>query len=142
LSGSATALARCFVARARLRWYDPVVGFMKSRGRHLLASAFLAAFAAGCGASLVGVSDKKECEVALAVPNMVCAEGCPIRVRSALARVTGVRDVGVDFNSRNALVDAAYPACSESGVKQMIAELRAKGYDASFVQMRDVQRLQ
>lgn len=110
--------------------------------RHLSVLVPLVLGVIGCAGSLSGVSDKKECQVALALPNMVCEEGCPIRVRSALARVGGVRDVDVDFNSKNAIVDAAFPACSRRGVEEMLSALRAKGYDASFVQMRAIQRIE
>ncbi len=114
-------------------------GFFGALG---LFGATLVVVSSGCASSLSGIPDRKECNVALAVPNMVCQDGCPIRVRMALANVSGVRGVDVDFTGRNALVDATYPACSEHGVEQMIAELGAKGYRANFVRMSSIPRLQ
>jgi len=120
-----------------------------ARGRFLsvlsgtFAAATLSGLAcSGCATPLSNIPDRDECQVALAVPNMVCQDGCPLRVKSALANVSGVRGVDVDFSGRNALVDAAFPACSKSGVAQMIGQLHSKGYDASFVRMSGVPRLQ
>jgi len=41
--------------------------------------------------------------VTLTVENMTCAL-CPITVRTAIERVTGVKDVQVDFESKTAVV--------------------------------------
>jgi hypothetical protein len=63
-------------------------------------------------------------------------------VRSALSNVAGVRGVDVDFTTKDALVDAEYPACSRAGVAQMITELFQKGYVARYVDMRSINRMQ
>jgi copper chaperone CopZ len=105
-------------------------------------AAMLEACAGRPGGNVGDVPEKRECEVALALPNMVCEEGCPVRVRAALAGVSGVRDVSVDFESKNALVDAQYPACSRAGVEDMIGKLFAKGYRAEYVGMRAIPRMQ
>ena len=108
----------------------------------LVAGFGVASCTRGIAADVPDVKDRKECEVALALPNMVCAEGCPTKVRAALARVTGVRGVGVDFDTKNAVVDAEYPACSRDGVEHMLEELHAKGYEAHVVQVRAINRME
>ena len=44
-----------------------------------------------------------ERRVTLAVQNMTCA-ACPVAVRTAIKAVAGVKDVGVDFARRTAVV--------------------------------------
>ena len=107
----------------------------------IVASAGIGACGGGITGDLSDVHDKKECEVTLALPNMVCAEGCPIKVQAELSRVTGVRSAAVDFEGKNAVVAAEYPACSRDGVAAMIERLYDKGYVARLVQMRAINRM-
>lgn len=74
----------------------------------------------------------------IAVAGMVCADGCPLKVRAALAGVNGVQDVSVDYDSNNVVVDAVYPACSRDGAEQMVDALWQKGYTATVVGSRSV----
>jgi copper chaperone CopZ len=80
--------------------------------------------------------DRKSCEVAVSLPNMACAEACPVKVRSALSNVDGVRRVDVDYEGRVASITAEYPACSGAGHEQMIRNLYARGYKAKIVSSR------
>jgi len=57
------------------------------------AMMFLAASSAWAG----------ERTVTLSVENMVCAL-CPAAVKTAIKRVTGVKDVNVDFDKRTAVI--------------------------------------
>lgn len=98
----------------------------------------------GCGAShgTAAVPNRKVCQVNLAVTNMVCEDGCPIKVRSALAQVNGVTDVNVDYQSQNIVVDAVFPACSSDGAEQMVDALWQKGYTATVTGSRAVATFQ
>jgi len=113
-----------------------------NRGRLVAAVAVLtlpcAVFA--CGGSRYGdfsdVPTRKTCELNLVVPNMACEDACPVKVKSALFNVEGVRRVDVDFGSRTAVVDAFYPACSAEGYEHMMASLASLGYEARIVSSR------
>ena len=74
--------------------------------------------------------DRAECTLSVSVPNMACAIACPQKVRAVLLGVNGVREADVDYDSRSAVVEAVYPACSEAGYTQMIDGLYALGYQA------------
>jgi copper chaperone CopZ len=80
--------------------------------------------------------DREACTLGVSLPNMACSDVCPMKVRGALARVKGVRAVDVDFESRSAVVDAVYPACSEAGYEQMVERLGELGYQAYIVSAR------
>lgn len=104
----------------------------------LLAASTLPALASasGCVSSPYGdfsnVPDRASCTVEIAISNMACPEACPIKVRDAVFRVQGVRDVAVDYESGRAGVEAVYPACSSDGFEQMMANLYARGYKAKI----------
>lgn len=97
--------------------------------------AFLGVMAAACGKNngASAVPDRKVCQVNIAVAGMICADGCPIRVQSALGGVNGVQGVSVDYESQNVIVDAVFPACSRDGAEQMVDALWQKGYSAKVV---------
>ncbi|MBL8741142.1 MAG: heavy-metal-associated domain-containing protein, partial [Myxococcales bacterium] len=76
------------------------------------------------------------CTVDLALPNMACAEACPIKVRQALGGVAGVQSVDVDYDAKSATVEAVYPACSRDGFEDMMEKLYARGYRARVVSAR------
>lgn len=65
--------------------------------------------------------------VTLAVENMTCAL-CPITVRTAIERVTGVKDVQVDFETKTAVVvfDDA-----DATVQDIAEASRQAGYPAT-----------
>ncbi|MFO0611245.1 MAG: heavy metal-associated domain-containing protein [Polyangiaceae bacterium] len=102
--------------------------------------AALALLGGACGKNngASEVPDRKVCQVNLAIAGMVCEDGCPIRVRAALAQVNGVQDVSVDYASNNVVVDAVFPACSRDGAEQMVDALWQKGYTAKVTGSRAV----
>lgn len=77
--------------------------------------------------------NRAECTLGIDLPNMACAEACPLKVRSAIARVRGVQDVQVDYEAKKATVYAAWPACGADGYEQMIDNLYQRGYRARIV---------
>lgn len=98
----------------------------------------LACFAgsAACGkSSLHGATyaERQSCSVEVAIPNMACAEKCPVAVRGALARVEGVQEVDVDFGARSARVAANWPACGNDGYGEMLDNLGELGYQGQIV---------
>ncbi len=106
--------------------------------RFLAAAALLlVAFASACSKPKAWdpalEQNRSECTLGLSLPNMACAEACPIKVRAALARVRGVDDVQVDYDTRTAVVHATWPACGVDGYEQMIANLYQRGYRARIV---------
>lgn len=111
---------------------------MPLRRSALLALSSLAfaalVVASGCASSPYGdfskVPDRASCTVDVAISNMACPEACPIKVRDAVFKVQGVRDVAVDYGAGHAQIEAVYPACSSDGFEQMIANLYARGYKA------------
>jgi copper chaperone CopZ len=113
---------------------------MRRAARGFLGLALLGLTAAACGKNNGSseVPDRKVCQVNLAIAGMVCEDGCPIRVRSALAGVNGVMDVSVDYASNNVVVDAVFPACSRDGADQMVSALWQKGYTAKVTGSRAV----
>lgn len=64
--------------------------------------------------------------VTFAVENMTCAL-CPITVRTAMERVTGVKDVRVDFESKTAIVVFDD---REASVEDISERSRRAGYPA------------
>lgn len=77
--------------------------------------------------------DRAECTLGIDLPNMACAEACPIKVRSALLRVRGVEEVQVDYDAKRATVYATWPACGADGYTQIIDNLYQRGYRARIV---------
>lgn len=73
------------------------------------------------------VAAAAERTVTLAVENMTCAL-CPITVRTAIERVTGVKDVQVDFETKTAVVvfDDA-----DATVQDIAEASRQAGYPAT-----------
>lgn len=110
----------------------------------VLGFSVLGVFGAACAPAngTASVPDRKVCQVNLAVNNMVCEDGCPIKVRSALAQVNGVMDVNVDYQTQNIVVDAVFPACSRGGAEQMVDALWEKGYVAKVTGSRAVATFQ
>lgn len=87
--------------------------------RFLLLSALL------LSASMASAAERT---VTLTVENMTCAL-CPITVRTAIARVPGVSDVDVDFESKTAAVvfDDA-----QAAVEDLTEASRLAGYPAAL----------
>lgn len=74
------------------------------------------------------VAAAAERTVTLTVENMTCAL-CPVTVRTAIERVTGVKDVQVDFETRTAVVvfDDA-----DATVQEIAEASRQAGYPATL----------
>jgi len=74
------------------------------------------------------IASAAERTVTLTVENMTCAL-CPITVRTAIARVSGVRDVDVDFESKTAVVVFDD---EEATVEDIAEASRQAGYPAAL----------
>lgn len=74
------------------------------------------------------IASAAERTVTLTVENMTCAL-CPITVRTAIARVPGVRDVDVDFESKTAVVVFDD---EEATVEDIAEASRQAGYPAAL----------
>lgn len=105
-------------------------------GLPLLAASALSMGCASRYGNLSRLPDRKACEIEVSLPNMACAEACPVKVRGALGSVAGVRRVDVDYEGKSASVSAIYPACSSAGYEQMMDNLYAQGYKARILSSR------
>lgn len=117
---------------------------MRRAALGVLGIALLGVMTTACGKNngASAVPDRKICQVNIAVAGMICADGCPIRVQSALGGVNGVQGVSVDYEAQNVVVDAVFPACSRDGAEQMLDALWQKGYTAKVVGSRAVVTMQ